>query len=578
MPRAAVATLTRQELTRRWPLVAGAILLAVGRAACWVTVLFLIRDLLTGALEATGETGDPFRGLPLIAGATLLLYLAASAMAYAATRAQHAAAKQVERGLLTRVMTHLLHLSLPYIQAHSRGDLVDAVRTDIIAARGVVLAGIQALTEGVLAAGVLLALVRLSPGLTLWCLLVLPAAALPTVLLGRRLLATAQEARASRFRLIDTLMELLGGIRTIEGYGAKERAVELGLASARRWQDDQHAVLRDRALASSIFEALGGLSVVLAIALGGYQVSRGALDAPTLVAFLVALRSIHRPLDIMNQRWVFVGSSLPSLRRLDELLAQEPAITDQPDALPVEASPEEVQVRNVSVTLGDQPALDGVSFSIRKGERLALVGPSGAGKTTTLNLLARLVDPDAGEVLVDGADLRRLCLDDVRSMMAYVTQTPFVFAASVADNIAYGRPQATREEIRAAAERCLVHDEVEALPRGYDTPIGPGGRELSVGQLQRICLARALLKAPPLVLLDEATAAIDPASEQAVQRAIKNLSEGRTVVAATHHLAAVSDYPKILVLDQGKVLASGSHQELLASCPRYKEMWEAGPT
>ena len=542
-------------------------------------MVLLVKELLAGALDAAsrGDDGGFSSGgtLALIAGSTLLLYLLASAMAYGATRAQHAAAKEVERCLLTEVVTHLLRLSLPYIQRSSKGDLVDAVRNDIIAVRGVVLAGIQALTEGVLAGAVLLALLRLSPALTLWCLLVLPAAALPTVLLGRRLLRTSQEARASRFRLMDTLMELIGGIRTIEGYGAKERAVELGLASGRRWMDDQHTVLRDRALAASIFEALGGLSMVLAIALGGYQVTAGALDAPSLVAFLVALRSIHRPLDIMNQRWIFVESSRPSLRRLDELLARTPSITSAPDALPLEQAPERIEVRDVTVSLGGQPVLRGASFSIRRGERVALVGPSGAGKTTVLNLLARLVDPDQGEVLLDDVDLRRLRMEDVRGMMAYVTQVPFVFAASVADNIAYGRPDATPEEIQEAAERCLIHDEILALPGGYDSVIGQGGRQLSVGQLQRICLARALLKAPPLVLLDEATAAIDLAGETRVQQAIKNLSRGRTVVAATHRLGAVADYPRILVLAGGSVEAAGTHEELLQSSETYQTMWRA---
>lgn len=571
--------LVRQVLARRWPLVATAVLLALARAACWFAVVLLVKELLAGALDAAsrGDDGGFSSGgtLALIAGSTLLLYLLASAMAYGATRAQHAAAKEVERCLLTEVVTHLLRLSLPYIQRSSKGDLVDAVRNDIIAVRGVVLAGIQALTEGVLAGAVLLALLRLSPALTLWCLLVLPAAALPTVLLGRRLLRTSQEARASRFRLMDTLMELIGGIRTIEGYGAKERAVELGLASGRRWMDDQHTVLRDRALAASIFEALGGLSMVLAIALGGYQVTAGALDAPSLVAFLVALRSIHRPLDIMNQRWIFVESSRPSLRRLDELLARTPSITSAPDALPLEQAPERIEVRDVTVSLGGQPVLRGASFSIRRGERVALVGPSGAGKTTVLNLLARLVDPDQGEVLLDDVDLRRLRMEDVRGMMAYVTQVPFVFAASVADNIAYGRPDATPEEIQEAAERCLIHDEILALPGGYDSVIGQGGRQLSVGQLQRICLARALLKAPPLVLLDEATAAIDLAGETRVQQAIKNLSRGRTVVAATHRLGAVADYPRILVLAGGSVEAAGTHEELLQSSETYQTMWRA---
>lgn len=577
--RSATAALAARELRRCWRLVAGAVLLGVLRAGCWVAVVILVRDLLAAALAGRqAAPGDhPAAAMVVaIAAATLLLYLMASALAYASTRAQHRAARQVERRLLRQVTEQLLRLSLPYIQTRSRGDLVDAVRNDIIAARGVVMAGLQALVEGALAAGVLAALIKLSPSLTLYCLLVLPAALLPTVLLGRRLLRTSQAARGSRFRLFDTLMEILGGIRTIEGYGQKEQAVRMGLASGERALEDQHTVLRDRALAQSIFEALGGLSMVLAIALGGYSVLRGGLDAPTLVAFLVALRSVHRPLDTINQRWVFVESSVPSLRRLDDLLGSRPAITSAPDAVSLQGAPELIEVRDVSLTIQGRSPLRQASFQLHRGERVALVGPSGAGKTSLLNLLARLVDPSGGAVLFDGVDLRQIRLEDLRARTAYVTQIPFVFAATVAENIAYGTPGASDDQVREAAVLALVDDEIRALPSGYGTAIGAGGERLSVGQLQRICLARALLKSPPLILLDEATASIDLADEQRAQEAIANLSRERTVVAATHRLASAREYDKIVVLSDGRVEAWGTHAELLEKSETYRRLAGAG--
>ncbi len=567
-------SLVAQDLRRCWHLVAGAVLLGVLRAACWVAVVVLVRDLLAGALNAADHGEQHTDTLAVFAVGTLLLYILASALAYASTRAQHRAAKLVESELLEVVTEQLLLLSLPYIQTQSHGDLVDAVRNDIIAVRGVVLAGIQVLVEGALAAGILFALVGLSPTLTLYCLLVLPAALLPTVLLGRRLLRTSQEARSSRFRLFDTLMEILRGIRTIEGYGQKERAVRLGLTSGTRALEDQHTVLRDRALAQSIFEALGGLSMVLAIALGGYSVLRGELDAPSLVAFLVALRSVHRPLDIINQRWVMVESSMPSVRRLDDLLERTPEITSAPDAQPLPEPPRRIQFQKVSVTLGGKQVLRECSFEVRRGERTGIVGPSGAGKTTLLNLMARLIDPTAGAILLDGMDLRRLRLEDVREKMAYVTQIPFVFTATVAQNIAYGRPGASAEQIHEAADRALIHHEITALSEGYETNIGVGGQGLSTGQLQRICLARAFLKSPPMILLDEATAAIDFSNEKVVQEAIDNLSRDRTVVAATHRLASVREYDRIIVVAAGKVEASGTHEELLEQSATYGKLWE----
>jgi ABC-type multidrug transport system fused ATPase/permease subunit len=472
-------------------------------------------------------------------------------------------------------MVQLQRLSLPFVASRSPGDLVDALRSDIIATRGVVLAGVQILLDGVLALVLALALLHTSPALTLVCLVLLPAAMFPTVLVGRRLLHAGQRARDSRVRLFDALMQLIQGMPTVEGMGAGDRAAASSHAAGIRWLDREHVVLRDRALAQTLFEALGGLSLVLAIAAGSVLVHRGDLSVPALVAFLLALRAIQRPLDLINQRWAAIEANLPSITRIDQLLREEPALRSAPDAQALEGPPRRIQLEGLRVQRGDHLALAGLDLVIEQGELLGVVGPSGAGKSTLLAALARFLDPSEGSVRFDGVDLRALALPSVRAQLACVPQQPFLVAGSVAENLSLGRPDADRQELLRALEAVALRDEIEALPQGLDTPLGIEGRGLSHGQAQRIALARAFVKAPSVVLLDEPTSAVDPEGEAWIHRALEALAPGRTVVVATHRLAVARQLPRLVVLVDGAVEAVGSHEELLEGSPTYARMWAA---
>jgi ABC-type multidrug transport system fused ATPase/permease subunit len=543
------------------------------RAGCWFLLILLVQRLLTVALLDAA----PHRNATLTAvgAAALGLYLLAALGTWLGASGQHRAARAVEQRLMGASMVQLQRLSLPFVASRSPGDLVDALRSDIIATRGVVLAGVQILLDGVLALVLALALLHTSPALTLVCLVLLPAAMFPTVLVGRRLLHAGQRARDSRVRLFDALMQLIQGMPTVEGMGAGDRAAASSHAAGIRWLDREHVVLRDRALAQTLFEALGGLSLVLAIAAGSVLVHRGDLSVPALVAFLLALRAIQRPLDLINQRWAAIEANLPSITRIDQLLREEPALRSAPDAQALEGPPRRIQLEGLRVRRGDHLALAGLDLVIEQGELLGVVGPSGAGKSTLLAALARFLDPSEGSVRFDGVDLRALALPSVRAQLACVPQQPFLVAGSVAENLSLGRPDADRQELLRALEAVALRDEIEALPQGLDTPLGIEGRGLSHGQAQRIALARAFVKAPSVVLLDEPTSAVDPEGEAWIHRALEALAPGRTVVVATHRLAVARQLPRLVVLVDGAVEAVGSHEELLEGSPTYARMWAA---
>jgi ABC-type multidrug transport system fused ATPase/permease subunit len=246
--------------------------------------------------------------------------------------------------------------------------------------------------------------------------------------------------------------------------------------------------------------------------------------------------------------------------------------------MPLPSAPTRLSVTDVSFARGDVTVLDGVTFDLRAGETLGIAGPSGAGKTTLLNLIARFYDPAHGAVALDGHDLRQLRLADMYRHLAIVAQEPFLFASSVRDNIRCGRPDATSAEVEAAARAAEIHDEIVAMPNGYDTVVGPGGRELSRGEAQRVNIARAVLKNAPILLLDEATSSLDSFSEAKVQRAIDRLAAGRMTIAVAHRLSTLRSAHRVLVLDDGRVAGLGTHAELLANCTVYRSLWEAQTT
>jgi ATP-binding cassette subfamily B protein len=270
-----------------------------------------------------------------------------------------------------------------------------------------------------------------------------------------------------------------------------------------------------------------------------------------------------------------VQSLTASVQRIDRLLTLEPQIRDDDDALPQEKGPRQISFDGASLVNRDRVLLDNISFTVEAGETIGVIGPSGSGKTTLLNLLVRFYDPTSGSVRFDGVDLRKIRLDDLYSQVAIVLQQPFLFAASVLENIRCGRPSATDDEVVSAARAAQIHAEILHLPSGYETRVGHGGQRLSVGQEQRINIARALLKDAPILLLDEATSALDSIAEADVQTAIDALMAGRTTFIAAHRLSTLRRASRTLVLDHGRLVGFGSHGELLESCEVYRRSWAA---
>jgi ABC-type multidrug transport system fused ATPase/permease subunit len=280
-------------------------------------------------------------------------------------------------------------------------------------------------------------------------------------------------------------------------------------------------------------------------------------------------------LNNVNSAYLEIQRYGASVVRIEELLQERPEIQDQRGALPLKRSPLTVAADRLTFGFRGKPVLENVSFKVQAGETLGIVGPSGAGKTTLLNLLARFYDPAFGAVLLDGEDLRAFRLRDIYGMLAIVTQDPFLFSTSIRDNILCGRPDASVEEVEAAARAAEIHDEIVAMPEGYQTMVGQGGRSLSRGEAQRINVARAILKNAPILLLDEATSSLDSYSEARVQRAVDRLASGRLAISVAHRLSTLRNASRILVLEQGQTVGLGTHQELLANCPTYKRLWEA---
>jgi subfamily B ATP-binding cassette protein MsbA len=301
----------------------------------------------------------------------------------------------------------------------------------------------------------------------------------------------------------------------------------------------------------------------------------GRIGWPELLAFLMAARAVQGPLQSINTAFMEIQRNGASLVSVDQLLRERAEVRDLPDARPLRNAPKVISVRNLGFAFGATPILHDVSFDVRAGETLGIVGPSGSGKTTLLNLLARFYDPTSGAVLFDGEDLRGFRLTDLHDKVAIVTQDPFLFTTSIADNIRRGKPSATDAEVEEAARAAEIHDDIVAMPEGYATRVGHGGRTLSRGEAQRVNIARAILKNAPILLLDEATSSLDSYAEARVQRAIDRLVVGRLAISVAHRLSTLRNASRILVLENGAGVGLGTHAELLRESPTYQRLWEA---
>jgi len=551
---------------------------SLGRPAMTAASILLIREFLAGVLgqgRAFGFAVSAESALWVTVVLLLLVSLTAAAFNYDSQVTQQKIVKAIELGTMERMIRHLLSLSVGFLDRRTHGELLESIRQDVIQMRMVVLSTARIILEVLQTAGLVAAALSFSVTLSIWAFILVPVGALPIYILARRTLARSFGVREKGVALFDALLQLLHGIRVIKIYQGERAEGERTVDRARVYFDELIEMERVQAFARSVLESLAALNVVVVIIVGGLSVMSGRLGWPELLAFLLAMRAAQGPLNNLNSAYLDVQRYAASVYHIEQLLAEKPEIQDRKDARSFNDVPVSITADHVDFSFNQKPVLQNVSFTVRAGETLGIVGPSGAGKSTLLSLVARFYDPTHGRVTVDGQDLRDLRLRDIYSKLAIVTQDPFLFSTSIRENILCGRPDATQEEVEEAARAAEIHNEIMAMPDGYETVVGQGGRTLSRGEAQRVNVARAILKNAPILLLDEATSSLDSYSEARVQRAVDQLAVGRLAISVAHRLSTLRNATRILVLEQGRAVGLGTHQELLADCPTYRRLWEA---
>ena len=472
---------------------------------------------------------------------------------------------------------HLLSLDQAFFEKTRTGELLSRLSADTELLRSVVGSSMSvALRSGITVVGSAVMLAVTSPRLALYALLGIPLVVLPMVLSGRRVRGVAKD---SQDRVADANAragETLGAMHTVQSYARedyeRERfgdAVTVALGTARKR-------IRLQAMLTAIVVVMVFGSITAVLWIGAKNVVSGELTAGTLGQFLLYAMLGAGSVGALSEVWAEVQRAAGGMSRINELLHEGSvlAIPAQPALLPVPLQGRIAMqgVRFHYPTRPDTAALDDFSLTVEPGETVALVGPSGAGKSTVFQLLLRFHDPEAGQVTLDGVDLRQLDPEDLRRQVALVPQDPVIFGATARENIRYGRLDADSAQIEAAARSAEAHEFLVDLPQGYDSELGERGARLSGGQQQRLAIARALLKDAPVLLLDEATSALDAQSERAVQQALERLMQGRTTLVIAHRLATVLKADRIVVMDKGRIVAQGTHAQLLAQGGLYAEL------
>jgi ATP-binding cassette subfamily B multidrug efflux pump len=557
---------------------AAAFVLMLATTALTLAAPYLIKVAIDGPIAEGDMPGLTHTSL-LLAAATVGLYLTSSGQQYLLSWV----GQRVLATLRDQLFRHLQALPLGYHDTHIVGVTISRVINDVAVINELLSQGLITLIgDTLMLAGVIVVMLSMSPRLAFFTFSVLPLMLLATALFARHAKVAFRQTRARVAAVVGDLAENLSGMRVIQAFAQEDTSHERFDEVNRANRDAYIAAMSLSFVFLPTVEFLGMLATGIVLWFGGRFVARDELTLGVVVAFLAYVTRFFQPIQELSQLYTTLQAAMAGGERVLDLLDTEPEVMDLPDASPMPQIAGQVELCDVSFSYGrrlsargDTRVLHDVDLVVEPGQTVALVGPTGAGKTSIANLIARFYDVTDGAVLIDGLDVRQVTQRSLRRQMGLVPQDPFLFSGSIADNICFGKPNAEEEKIEQAARLANAHEFIVALPDGYDTEILEGGVNLSIGQRQLICIARAVLADPRILILDEATASVDTVTEMLIQEALDRLLRGRTAIVIAHRLSTVQHADLICVVQAGRIAERGRHEQLLAVGGLYRDLYKA---
>ena len=481
----------------------------------------------------------------------------------------------VVRDMREQIYSKMLRLALPFFSEERKGDIIARITGDVTEVENSIMSSLDMfLKNPVIIFVLLISMLIMSPSMTLFIFIVLPIAGFVIGRVGKSLKKVSREGQDKMGIILTVVEETLGGLRIIKAFNAEKKMNTRFNTEINDYHRIMNRLMRRRELAHPLSELLGTMVIIIVVWYGGSLIleQNSELSGPEFIIYLGIFYQIINPAKAFTTALYSIQKGLASMDRIDKILMADVTIKETQNAKPVSTLKNSIEYRNITFAYDEKVVLNNVSLTIEKGKTVALVGQSGSGKTTFVDLLPRFYDVIGGQILIDGDDLRDLKLPDLRDLMGNVNQEAILFNDTIYNNIAFGVEDASMPEVIAAAKVANAHDFIVETEHGYGTVIGDRGSKLSGGQRQRLSIARAILKNPPILILDEATSALDTESERLVQEALENLMKNRTSLVIAHRLSTVRNADLICVFHEGEIVERGTHNELIEMDGRYKRL------